>query len=172
MRSAATPTRCSPAGTWCANRFSFRFSLYSLRGQSALRRKAHREAAACTRLAVDVEARLVARDSVLDDGQAQSRAAGFARAAAVDAVEALGQPRQMLRRDAGAGVLDGERRAAVVFPPMDGHFAAWRRVPDRVADEVAERAGELAFRAQQIHTRAAFQGNGVQSAGKRCRVRA
>src|SRR6267378_1664298 len=140
MRSAAAPTRCSPARTWCANRFSFRFRLHSLRGQSALRRKAHRETAAGTRLAIDVEARLVARDGVLDDGEAQSRAAGLARAAAVDAVEALGQPRQMLRRDAGAGVLDGERRPAVVFPPMDGHFAAWRRVPDRVADEVAERA--------------------------------
>src|SRR6267143_2666291 len=150
-KSAAASTRCSPARTWCASLSLFRCRVTSARrrlgGHGSLRRKAHGEAAACTELAVDVEARLVARDGVLDDGQAEARAAGFARAAAVDAVEALGQPRQVFRRDARAGVLDGERRPAVVFPPMDGHFAAWRRVPDRVADEVAERAGELAFRA-------------------------
>src|SRR6267378_5810347 len=103
MRSAAAPTRCSPARTWCANRFSFRFRLHSLRGQSALRRKAHRETAAGTRLAIDVEARLVARDGVLDDGQAEPRAAGLARAAAIDSVEALGEPRKVLGCDAETG---------------------------------------------------------------------
>src|SRR5207302_9059923 len=96
----------------CARVCSFRSRVASawrrLGGHRALQREAHREAAACARLAVDVEARLVARDGVLDDGQAQSRAAGFARAAAIDPVEALGQARQMLRRDAGARVLDRE----------------------------------------------------------------
>ena len=47
-------------------------------------------------------------DDVLDDGQAEAGAAELARARLVDAVEALGQARQILRRHADAGVLDRE----------------------------------------------------------------
>jgi hypothetical protein len=48
----------------------------------------------------------VALHHVLDDGQAQPGAARVARAAAVHAVEALGQPGQVLAGDADAGVGD------------------------------------------------------------------
>ncbi len=41
---------------------------------------------------------------MLDDRQAQAGAAGVARAAAVDPVEALGQARQVLAGNADAGV--------------------------------------------------------------------
>ena len=37
---------------------------------------------------------------MLDDRQAEAGAAGFARATTIDAVIALGQARQVLRRDA------------------------------------------------------------------------
>jgi hypothetical protein len=51
---------------------------------------------------LSIELAAVALHHVLDDGQAQAGAAGLARAAAVDAVEALGQARQVLARDADA----------------------------------------------------------------------
>src|SRR6267143_1325294 len=167
-KSAAASTRCSPARTWCASLSLFRCRVTSARrrrgGHGSLRRKAHGEAAACTELAVDVEARLVARDGVLDDGQAEARAAGFARAAAVDAVEALGEPRQMLRRDAGAGVLHREGGAVGSLAPGEAHLAAVRRVADGIADQVAERARQLGFRAEQVERRPAFHQDAVAAA--------
>ena len=53
------------------------------------------------------------KQHVLDDREAEASAAGRARAAAVDAIEALGEPRQVLGRDADAGVGDREAAAAV-----------------------------------------------------------
>ena len=47
---------------------------------------------------------------VLGDREAEARAAGLARAAAIDAVEALGEPRDVLGLDADAGVLTVNRR--------------------------------------------------------------
>jgi hypothetical protein len=64
------------------------------------------EARALAGLALDVDLAAVALHHVLDDRQAQPGAAGVARAAAVHAVEALGQPRHVLARDAEAGVGD------------------------------------------------------------------
>ena len=64
-------------------------------------------------LALDLELRLMADQHVLDDGEPQAGAAGRARAAAIDAIEALGQPRNVLRRDADAGIGDAELAAAV-----------------------------------------------------------
>src|SRR5277367_3331798 len=69
---------------------------------NAARRQPHREAAALTGRAVDQELRLVAQEHVLDDGESQTGAAGRARATAVDAVEALGQARNMFGGDADA----------------------------------------------------------------------
>ena len=64
-------------------------------------------------LARDFELGLVAQQHVLDDREAEPGAAGRARPAAIDAVEALGQPRNVLRRDADAGVGDREHARAV-----------------------------------------------------------
>src|SRR5687768_9481757 len=71
------------------------------------------EGGALARLALDVDAPAVRLRHVFDDGEAEAGAALFARAAAVDAVEALEDPRQRLRRDADAGVahLDHQRLA-------------------------------------------------------------
>ena len=75
-------------------------------------------------------------------------AAGLARAAAVDAIEALGQARQMLARDAEAGVahreLAARRRRRSCQRDVDA--AAVGRVAHGVADEVADRALQLGSR--------------------------
>ena len=65
------------------------------------------------RRALDPQLGAVALRHVLDDRQAQAGAAGLARAAAVDAVEAFGQPRQVLGRDARAAVAHRELAPAV-----------------------------------------------------------
>src|SRR5512139_1794831 len=52
----------------------------------------------------DVEPRTVAGEDMLDDGEPEPGAAGLARAAAVDAIEPLGQARDVLGRDPFAGV--------------------------------------------------------------------
>ncbi len=60
-------------------------------------------------------------DDVLDDGQTEPGAAQRARARRVDAVEALGQPRQMLARDALPVVPDRDRHApAALARPRAG----------------------------------------------------
>ena len=86
--------------------------------------------------------RLVQAQHVLDDGQAQPGAAGFARAAGGHAVEAFGDARQVRGRDAVAAVAHRQRgaavgrraRSAMVISPPAG------RVAHRVADQVGEGA--------------------------------
>mgnify|MGYP000891958974 CR=1 FL=1 len=62
-------------------------------------REAGGEAAADAGRALDLELRLVAVQRVLDDGEAEAGAAGVARAATVDAVEAFGEAGDMLGVD-------------------------------------------------------------------------
>src|SRR5258708_11588414 len=71
-------------------------------------RQRHREGRALAGRALDVEAAAVAVDDVLDDGEAQPGAAQLARAGGVDAVEALGESRQVACRTAVALVADGD----------------------------------------------------------------
>ena len=78
------------------------------------RREDEPEGRALAGLARDVELAAVTLHDVLDDRQPEPGAAGLARAAAVDAIEALGQPREMLAGDAAAAVDDGDLAAAVV----------------------------------------------------------
>ena len=89
------------------------------------------------------ELRLVAQKHVLDDGEPQTGAAGRARAAAVDAVEALGQARNVFGGDADAGVGDGELAAFRAHPPVERHATAVGRIAHRIADQVAEGADQL-----------------------------
>src|SRR6266436_4962765 len=83
---------------------------------------------------------------MLDDREPEPGAAGFPRATAIDAVEPLGEARQVFRRNADTRVGDAEDpvAAAVAFAaPGDGHGASRGHVANRVAHEVAERAHEL-----------------------------
>src|SRR5262245_23949971 len=52
--------------------------------------------------ALDDEPPTMARKDVLDDGEAEAGSTLVARFCDIDAIEALGQPRQMLGRDSGA----------------------------------------------------------------------
>jgi hypothetical protein len=66
----------------------------------------------CPSRAVDQQLAAVALHHMLDDGQAQAGAAGVARTAAVDPVEALGQARQVL------GAMPGRCRARRSRPAL------------------------------------------------------
>src|SRR6185437_12151011 len=70
---------------------------------------------AYAQLALDLERAAVMADNVLDDSKAEAGSAQLARARRIDAVETLGEPRQIVARNAGAGILDRdrERRAAL-----------------------------------------------------------
>src|SRR6185295_7088897 len=104
-------------------------------------------------LARDVELAAVALHDVLDDRKAEAGPARFARAAALDAIETLGQARQVRARDAGPGVAHRDLAAAVVGDaPLDVDAAALGRVADRVADEIAERAAQLGLVAGDLRT--------------------
>src|SRR5690349_8881964 len=90
--------------------------------QEALRRQATRTSTASRRrqrqvdgedgalaeLAVDIERAPVVAHDMLDDGEAEPGAAELARAGGIDTVEALGEPRQVLARDALAMVAHGD----------------------------------------------------------------
>src|SRR5690606_14091390 len=86
---------------------------------------------------------------VLDDRQAEARAPGFARTAAIDAVEAFGQARQVLGGDARPRVAHAELgRAVGRDAPGRLDAAAARRVTHGVAHEVGHGADELGLGAR------------------------
>ena len=61
---------------------------------------------ALAQAAFDAQAALMKLEDVFDDREAETGAAEFARARAIDAIEALGQPRDIGGRNAFAGVSD------------------------------------------------------------------
>src|SRR6185503_11235380 len=88
-----------------------------LRLQEALRAEHARKHAADAELARDLEPRLMELQHVLDDRESEAGAAGLARAARRDAIEPLGQARQVLRRNAVARVDHGKPSAERIrFP--------------------------------------------------------
>src|SRR5437667_9066509 len=99
---------------------------FGSRRRGAVRAQKHGENRAGAEGAVDVEESAVAVEDVLDDREAEPGPAHFARACGVDAVEPLGQPRQMLTGDAFALITHGHRQEsavpgiAAVRPPDPG----------------------------------------------------
>src|SRR5690349_10967200 len=111
------------------------------------------EAASPRRLARDLQRGAVAIQRVLHDREPQARAAALARAPPVDAIETLGEPRDVLRGDADARVLDIESRPLFRLAPAQRDRTVLRRIPDRVAHEIAEGAGELLLAADEVERR-------------------
>ena len=112
--------------------------LLDISADQARRREMAGKATAGTELALDRQGGIVARERMLHDREAEADTAGLATPALVDPEEPLGQPRDMLLRDALAGVGDGEAAAAVVVRgPAQRDEAVSRRVPDGVRDEIA-----------------------------------
>src|SRR5688572_5362879 len=136
-------------------------------------RKARREAAAPPDFALDVQVSLMPCECVLDDREAEAGATGIARTSAIDTVKTLGQPRDVLCRDPGPRIFDGERRAIAQFTPRDADLAAGGRVAHCIAHEIAECAGELVFGAQYgTRPRGDVEDNRVAPRGQCFRVRA
>src|ERR1700731_2023792 len=79
------------------------------------------ERAALAFRALHVEPAAVPLQRMLDDGEAQPRAALAAGAARVHAVESLRQARNMFRRNADAAVDHGEICSVRVGPPAHPH---------------------------------------------------
>ena len=72
------------------------------------------------------------QDDVLDDRQPQARPPLLAAAGLVDAVESLEQPRQVLRGDAAALVLDANDHLAL-FPRLQtAHMGSGRQLQHQV----------------------------------------
>src|SRR5690242_19665843 len=88
----------------------------------ARRAKIDREDRALPELALDLERGAVAIDDVLDDGEAEPGAAHRARASRVDAVEALGEARNVLPRDALATVAHGDSDMRAAAGPALGEL--------------------------------------------------
>ena len=108
---------------------------------------------------------------VLDDRQAETGSAGLARAAAVDAIEALGEAREMGPGDAAPAVDDRDLAAAVVGQlPGDVDPAAVGRVADRVADQVADRAQQLAVAAGDLRRAGTAERDRVPAGRQRARL--
>src|SRR5688572_31176098 len=91
----------------------------------------------------------MALKAMLRDGQPEAGAALGAGAVAVHAIEAFGEPWQVLGRDPDAGVLHREPRAAGRAAPADGDAAVSRRVLGRVRDQVGRDGTDLALDAEQ-----------------------
>src|SRR5690606_41644877 len=87
--------------------------------------------------------RAVPLQHVLDDGKTESRAAALARARVVDAIETLGEPRDVLGGNADAGVLHAHRRTVLLQEPAYRDRAVLRRVAHGIDDQVGKRAVDL-----------------------------
>src|SRR5438477_9369624 len=80
---------------------------------ASTRRNGHPDGRAPARLALDAELAAVGHYQVLDDREPEPGAAELARARLVDAIEPLGDPRQIDRRNADARVDHVDRDLAV-----------------------------------------------------------
>src|SRR5690606_2465315 len=114
-----------------------------------LRRETARERAAFTLATLDRERRAVPLQRVLDDREAEPRAARRARTAGIDSIEALGDPRDLILGDADAGILHRELRPLAARTPRDVDPSGRRRETHRVVDQIVEDRVELRFAAKQ-----------------------
>src|SRR6516225_9138886 len=96
------------------DRILSRRSVWGAGGDDALGREVAGKSAANPECALYLERGAVALQDMLDDGEAEAGATGRARAPGIDAIEALGEPRNVLRRDTHAGVADREVPALII----------------------------------------------------------
>src|SRR5579864_1808909 len=103
------------------------------------------DAGAHAERAPDIERAAMALDDVLDDGEAKACASGFAAARSINAVETLGDARQMLPRNPRPMVGDCEEhpRAVSLCGDIDHGAAPIAAIAQRVADEIIEDLNEL-----------------------------
>src|SRR6267142_3502258 len=117
--------------------------------RDALGREMAGEGAAAAEGALHLERRSVALQHVFDDRQPQARAAGSARASGVDAIETLGETRNVLGRNAHAGVAHREMTAVLIHPPAHLERAFGGGVLGGIVDQVGKRRVDLRLIADQ-----------------------
>ena len=112
----------------------------------------------------------MADQHVLDDREPETCPACGARPAAIDAIEPLGESRDLLGCNTDAGIGDGELAAIGAHAPIERDTTAVGRVAHRVADKIAECAGELVAAAEHIRLVANVEHDLVPAARKRLGV--
>src|SRR3984893_2639967 len=121
---------------------STRRGVHGLLPNSLLREMTGKRAALALR-ALDVEPAAMPLQGVLDDGETQPRPALPAGQAGVDAIEALGQAGDVLRRDADAAVDHGKVGTVRIDPPAHPHRALRQGVFHPVHQQIGEGGFEL-----------------------------
>ena len=94
---------------------------------------------------------------MLDDGEAQPRAAFLSRAVLVNPVKALGHPVDVFLRDAFAGVRHLQAGAWAQPAPCYSDLPGGGRVLRRVDDDIGKGAVEIVLIALQRQGRVGFQ---------------
>src|SRR5450830_966124 len=128
--------------------------------------EADRKTAPLPRPRIDAETGPMPQQHVLDNRQPQPRALGLARTALVDAIEALGQPRNVQLVDAYAAVADGKLRPVRPILPDQLHGAAGRCVAHGVRSQVGKGAAQLLDAADDVGA-VDLGGDGVLAVGER-----
>src|ERR1700730_18039126 len=105
----SSPRRSDPTPPRAQNMRSWSTDAFWSRRRGAVRAQEDSEHRAGAEGAVDIEKSAVAVEDVLDDREPEPGPAHFARARGVDAVEPLGQSRQVLAGDALALIPHGDR---------------------------------------------------------------
>ncbi len=101
---------------------------------------------------------------MLGDGQAQPGTTGAARTAAVDAVEAFGQARDVFGFDANPGILHRKFGACGRHSPDQRDGAAAGGVAHRIRYQIGQRADQFRLGTQQIALTFTIEHDAVTSA--------
>ena len=114
------------------------------------------ESGAGPRLALDRQSAAMAVEDVFDEGQTETGAALGATLGDIDAIETLGQSRQMLRRDAGPVIAHADLRLGLTVdrdPELEGDVDALAggAVFEGVFNQVLEDAKQLVVIAEHRH---------------------
>ena len=124
----------------------------------ALARQKHPDGGPCPKLALNTQPATVPVDDVFHNRKAQTRAANLALAVGVDAVKSFGQTRDVMRRNAAAGVghSDQHRLAVQSFVDVavvqgDGHLSARAAVFQSVFNQIGEDLLQLCRVACDVH---------------------
>src|SRR5579872_7401242 len=107
------------------------------------------ESAAAALNALDLKARAMALQDVLHDRKPETRASCPAGAAGIDAIEALGEARDVLARNADAGVRDREMCAIGIDPPAHVDRAVDGGVLRYIVHQVGESRMDLGLVAEE-----------------------
>ncbi len=88
--------------------------------------------------AVNLNRRVMEIDDMLDNGKTETGPAGVSAPCLIDPVEPFKDTAHFFRRDADAVIFDDQIRAVRSLLDGDLDLAAFRRVVDRIGDEIQD----------------------------------